>query len=519
MPRQVSILPIHLSYNLKIINMQKYIITTCLFLVLGVITGQEVPLIINPDMIIYEGVTDDSDLMKKLSEATKIAVNEYASKGSLLPEDGEFITTKSANEFKALFKPTAKLFVDYFEYPGDPVDVFSYKDDVYSFFESEGFQFKIEDAFFNQVQPTPIDDPRYYMSTVTFTKRILNYVNDDREVQEPLTGEERTYTLSMDIEISARDFSKFLILGVKCTAECSETAADAEAYIDFSLGAALPFTAASATSDFTSKYGNSLDFSSKPAFSAGLSVTSTYLSPKSAGVKNLFLTAGIYYRFWQLESTLTDFSIAPFSASASDEFGGTTAYQRIVGPVNGVEEVTMHNLEIPIGVSYRLIDNYRSSIHLAATLRPSITLTKTKAFTGNGTYDGSVAEANFRFLELNAANLTDRDIAPYEVGDYNIENSPPLETGLGLWLQLSPTYYGEITNDDPSVGFQLSLDLGFNILSAIASNPVSGTGEDQLFAYPDVMPSTLVNGYFDAVKLHYIGLRFGINLHWVKSVN
>jgi hypothetical protein len=86
---------------------------------------------------------------------------------------------------------------------------------------------------------------------------------------------------------------------------------------------------------------------------------------------------------------------------------------------------------------------------------------------------------------------------------------PELQTTTGLWLQASPTFYKEFVRNEPAIGFQVSLDLGFNVISPFGK--VEGT---EAINMP--RDRTIVN---DEVKIHYIGLRVGVNIHSSRSVN
>jgi hypothetical protein len=190
-----------------------------------------------------------------------------------------------------------------------------------------------------------------------------------------------------------------------------------------------------------------VSFSETWGHKLGLSYMTNVFSPADAEHKRLFASVGAGYQFW------TETAMVDASNSAT-------------------EVVTLHMLRVPLGLSYRIAGDEEQAIHMEVQAVPSVSFSTTKRF---GSQSGI----------------------------------PELQTTTGLWLQASPTFYKEFVRNEPAIGFQVSLDLGFNVISPFGK--VEGT---EAINMP--RDRTIVN---DEVKIHYIGLRVGVNIHSSRSVN
>jgi hypothetical protein len=348
---------------------------------------------------------------------------------------------------------------------------------------------------------------------------MLNFINDKGEVVARPEGE-TLYELELDLEISPLDYSKAQIREIRLIRNIGGgpalPPADWESFVSLELSGGLtPFPVASEVSWGGQASGNTT-LGTPLNFGLGFKwMTNRLINSTPASGKNLFLYAGGGYRYWELEQSLANYSIAPFSATITTG-EEATSYTRIVGPVQGTERIQLHTIEFPIGLAYRLKSTYGSTFVFQVGAIPGLVLSSSNRFSGTGTFDGLIEAYNFRFLREGAINLSEDVLRLYQVGaDVPIDESPELSVTPSFWLMASPAYYLDISNQYPVVGLMAALDFRFNVLSYFDPQPST----DPVFQYSDDLPQPLLETANDQVPLHWVGLRLGVYLRLINSPN
>jgi hypothetical protein len=478
--------------------------------------GQEssLQLKVSADFEVAEAISDKEQ--RDIRLAAEQLLRDYEQYGTFLdPQKGE-VTLKASNDFKTLFKATARLFPDYLKYPPDyQVDIYEYKNEILRSFGDQGVLYKISNAEIVSIEK----GRRYFNALVRFQKEMLTYINDKGEVKSRAAGE-AIYELEAEIEISPLDYSKAQIRDIRFVSGIGEgpvsPPADWESFGSLELsGGIAPFPVASEVNVGGNVSGNTT-LSTPATFDLGFNwMTNRFINSTVSPRKNLFLYAGGSYRYWELEQELGNYRIDPFPATAG-AMEEETSYTRIVGPVQGKENVKLHTVEFPIGLAYRLKSTYGSTFVLQIGAVPGLVLSSTNRFSGTGTFDGLIEAYNFRFLREGAINLDQSTVQTYQVGaDIPLEEGPELSLKPSLWLMASPAYYLDISSQYPVVGLMAALDFRFNVLSYFDPQPSS----EPVFRYSDDLPQPLLETINDQVPLHWIGLRVGVYLRLINSPN
>lgn len=480
--------------------------------------GQESSLQLNisTEFEVEESISDSEQ--RDLRLASEQLLRKYDQYGTFLDPETGMVSLGASNDFKKLFKATARIFPDYLEFPADyQVDIYEYKNNISRSFEEEGLKYKISNTEMISLEK----GGRYYNAIIRLQKEMLNFINDKGEVAPRPEGE-TIYELELEMEISPLDYSKAQIREIRFIRGVGEgpvlPPADWESFASLELSGGLsPFPVASAVSWSGQASGNTT-FNTPSTFALGFNwMTNRLINSTPSSGKNLFLYAGASYRYWELEQSLENYRIEPFPATATD--GGTeeeTSYTRIVGPVQGKENIQLQTVEFPIGLAYRLKSTYGSTFVLQIGAVPGLALSSTNRFLGTGTFDGLIEAYNFRFLREGAIDLNQDILQAYQVGaDVPIDESPELSVKPSFWLMASPAYYLDISNQYPVVGLMAALDFRFNLLSYFDPQPPG----DPVFEYNDDLPQPLLETVNDQVPLHWVGLRLGVYLRLINSPN
>ena len=486
------------------------------------------PVTLSPNMVVEESIAGSE--VEKVATAARKILNEYTALGHIRNENG-VPTQRVANDFQNLFKATATVFSDYLEYPGGTgEDIAEYRRILMEKFPNEGFPYDVSNAELSGVSGEGF---RFFIAKIRFKKSIKKYVDGRGRIRDAAQDGSRDFILEMTVEISVDDLGLYKIREIVCADGCGRPAADRVRYLSGTLSIGLPLTSSDLLpiTNVDMSATSAINFKHTLQASVGGRWTSNVLNPDAASNKNIFLTVGGELSFSRFSSQLRDYALLPIG---EERFNGTTnegevaEYRRLVTNVTLDEDVSMVSLDLPFGLSYRILNDYDRAFMIDFLARPTLTVSKSISLSrAEGRYDGVIPEANFSVLEnyprpldqpggIPENPILDPTNNPFNACECDLltRTESELATGLGLWLQISPTYYTNLDNDDPALGLQFSLDLAYNISSPITSSAAS----DAYYRDPRGEEGVLANGYFKH-GLHYIGIRVGVYLHKVTSVN
>ncbi len=481
------------------------------------VAAQSIAVTNAPNIFVEESISQGE--VAAVAAASRSILGVYAEKGHMRDDRGK-VSRAAGNEFKNLFKATARIYPDYLEYPGDRnEDIFAYRSTVVSKFARQGLPYTIQNA---ELMAVMGEGFRFYVAKIRFNKLMQAYLDGRGNVRSAAEGGIRDFRLEMTVEISTEDPSQWHIRSIVCAENCARPKANHSQFMGLTASFGLPASSASALSIPGVRAESTIDFRETLNVGIGARLTSNYLLPRDAQNKNLYLTIGADVRYRRFATDVANYSLDPFPMSDLDgiSFDDERAqYERRVTDVSLRERASIVSVEFPLGVSYRILEGVSNFLHLEATAHPSLVVGKSVRWSeGAGRFDGILPGARFSVLrdsehsgtkdpESNIFNACDCE-------ELRRNETSSIETGLGLWVQLSPTFYTNLNNDRSALGLQISLDMAMNVRSPLGGEPA----EQPYLRNPNGESGVFANGYFDT-KLHYVGIRAGVYLQTIRPIN
>ncbi len=498
----------------------------CLFLFSCVTHGfgQNLKLRIAPDLSKPDALTEEQ--IEQIITTVETVLNDYAALSKMTDSETRRVTEASVERFNKLFTPSARVMKDYMEYiPAELYPFKAYSLEVYNLLRLKGVQSVIESAELIEIKKDAVG---FYIPVVSVRKRMFTALNSNGESIG--TGAGREVLQKMYFDIFEEDLSRADI-GKIAPAEETQAADNYTRIISFSAGVGTTAFNATNSAFWTQNHASAgLDFSGGLDFSVGAEfMTDKFITAGGNSDRKLALSFGLRYSSYQLKTALRSFSLE-FDTVAVKEIDNTSApYRRLVGPVTADETLRFGVLEIPVGVSYRLLKKKTALVYLYARLIPAFTLGGSGSLSGNALYDarlyiddpGSPNDGNvseFRILRgsgtgaaVDSGLLDQSDgFAAYRVGNMPLEGTPaPQIKGSGFAFQFSPTAYIDFSDDNPGFGLMAGLDLTYRFGSFLAHDPVSSVAAEP-FRFSDVYAGSLPGCYVDSMTGFSYGLRIGL---------
>lgn len=500
---------------------KRYTLLLLLFCTLSLLNGQEVRLEIAPDLKVSPGSGfTEEDTKKQILNGLQEILDEYAEAATLKDKNRGLVTGESIERFHALFSPTAKIVDDFREYPSEEIPYNDYSSRVYSLMESEGVQVSIEEAVLKEV----IDDPAgFYVLVMEVEKSIFNQLNSSGRVEDNTSG--RYYTQEFRLDIPKVNLDQIKITGIKGGGDVL-LPADYYRYISFSARGVLASTNLTTVSSWATNHPNaSLSGQAGVGYSLGVEwATNQFINPAKASNKKLGFSIGIRYARQPINTNLSNFSLLPFDTAVVDTGGMilTQPYRRLVSEVRGEEEINISLLEIPIGLSYELVEQKTFRLLLNARVVPSLIIAGSGRFEGSGTYDGvflrempngSLEPLEFRLLEMQAIDRSQIDDNEEGFGLYDVGESQSINeeadlnlNSFTLGLQLEPVAYFDFGDYNPVWGIMAGLSLNYQLNSFLEHD---ATG-DEMLRYSNDYNGSILQRYAESASVFSIGFRLGV---------
>ncbi len=446
----------------------------------------------------------------KIVEAVEELLKEYAEAATLIDPKKKRVNSESIDRFRELFNAVARIPKDFEEYvQPELIDVRKYTEGVYQRLPLQGVRLVIGKTVLSKIE----DDPAgFWVAEVEVEKMFYNAVAADMSIKNFTSPRTLDQVFRIDIRKANLDRIKIGRISSKGPVTIPDKYVQ---YFGPSIGFNVPFFSPTMSGYWESNHasGSSFDVNGSLSFSGGVDFSTNQFFPAKAFRKDLFLTGGLHFSYMRLVTELSDFSIAASSAIAEDAEGDEISFTRVGGPIAAEEKLNISLLEIPLGVSYRVKEDIKSSIFISAKLVPTLILNGSGSVSGTGDYDAILPEAMWRLLEDKAVNpnLIDNPNAfgPFNGGQGQVidQSANPSLNGFLLGLRVSPLMYFNLSEDDESWSLLAGIDFNLPIGSFIDHQPA----ESDIFRFTDDYETSLLEHYTDDLSSFSIGFRIGLH--------
>lgn len=472
------------------------------------------------------------------------AINAYAEAGKLLDSNGQ-VTENSINTFKGLFTPSATLLRDYGEFIADqPIDLQDYVQEVYNLLRSRGIEMNVTKATFKEIKP---EGSRFYTVVVEVEKTRFNSVSANGQVNTLTTGDPLKELFYFDI--FKEDLEVATIQSITKDKKRGQVKSNNLVPDFYERLFSISLTAGSASwnptlSTFWNEAHAESTFEVEGGINFGLGfefVTDRFITSRTNSNRRIFWSLGLGYSAIQQNTSLGSFSIEPFEQTAiqATDTENTNRYMRLVGPVFAEEELRFDMINIPLGIGYQVSKSQKSLFYIHARFIPSFIFGSSGGVSGTGTYDATYiiddpnlsltplfgTLSDFSLLNSGAVDQDIRDqlnsdaaFKDFQAGEDQVLGSAqdlselpvdPELSSIAFAVQLSPTVYIKLNDDNPGWGILAGLDLGYHLGSFITHNPATSNLSDA-FKYNDDFEGSLLSYYATKVSGLSFGLRLGI---------
>jgi len=454
-------------------------------------------------------------------------MNEYAEAAILMDTDENKVNSHSIKRFRKLFTDDAEIEKDYKQNIRELINHKDYVLDVYNLMPLQGFRFEIEKI---ELIKIVADSDGYYIPTLKVEKIRYNSLNADGDIVLIEAGESFTQLFKFDIKQD--DMNYVLIKSIKDGDDGEDNKGPADNYtrfISISAGGHLPNYSATTSSYWQQAHDTSkLDIARAVGYSIGFELMSDrILSGPKASNRPLALSLGVRYQFSRLNSNLGNFNLEDFEALAEQDLtGAENRYIRIVESVNVEEKTKMHTIQIPVGVAFRISNKQRLSFYTHLRFIPTLGIGASSETTGTGNYDGVLIVededspnygeiSEMRILKIQAVmpGLIDNDggFAAYRVGRNQAitHDTKPELVSFTYAIQISPTVYYSLSDDNPGWGVLFGLDATYSPKSILKHSIIDSVDGEPFRFNDSAFNGSIHNYYTEKIADFNLGLRIG----------
>jgi hypothetical protein len=446
---------------------------------------------------------DDDVQLQIIEMATKI-INDYNESASFLDETGKFSDKKYA-DFIDLFSGGAKVYDDLMKKPTN-IDYSIYADKVFQFMQEVGVRFTLNNVY---VENIIYDNTGFYVVNLDVEKIMYNGLDDSNYPVDFKNG--KTFNLKMKIDMPDYDVSQAKIQGLAG----EEISVVKQTISNMSL---------------TGFYGYGINVSKKstdPSFSDDLSSTLSsfggefdYRRSLNSN-QSLFLLAGIRGHQLNFNSTLGGvFDTVPDNINAklngSAPIDLTVESTKILSNLTDAsEKMNTLFIEVPLGISYRLINKFNYDLFLDAAIVPMFSVNSGGKVNAqmefvnlptdlsNFPVDPSTYDADVEALKNYLAG-NDEVLAiyfPSEKLDKVVSTNP----NFSLGLLIAPTFHYDLNF---RYGIEFGITYWMNILPLFKDNS-DDSFSDYLKGNNPTYPSILEN-FYEGVTASTVAVKLGI---------
>ena len=456
---------------------------------------------------------EDKDVI--MQTATRV-LNDYVRVASFMNSDGEF-SDDSYAEFVGLFSGSAEVYDDLAKKNGGNINYSSYADKVFQYMQGTGVRFELNETYLDEIV---YDSSGFYQVFLSFQKIMFNGLDDDMEIVNfPNNG--KVNELKMGIEIPSYDLTYGSIMSI--LGESKKVKVESANMISVDLNYHLGNVSKTA-SLLTPGWSNDLPVSYN---SYGVDVV--YRRSMNSK-KSIYLLAGASAGFHNFTSDLSEIS-AEGKAAISSKIGGAginpdgvprdasyIAIQQIVSGVdenNLIENLQVIDIQVPLGISLRLVETYNWDIFMDVAVVPTYSIASSGRYSGNLKYI-KLPEDQTHFSEKFIEDIKAKAAAGFDNPAYYgtvsfDEELVQTASNFSAAAQVTPLFHYKFNF---KMAFELGLNVSYGFLPYFKNETNHlGTEQSRILEIVDKSgaenPSLLQNNYKDVGILRY-GARAGI---------
>lgn len=444
-----------------------------------------------------------------LESSTEI-LNSYAEFATFRDSDGVF-SDEAYTDYLSIFSGNAEVYNDLAKKNQTNINYATYADNVYTYMQKGGVKFEITETYLDEIT---YDSSGFYVITVSFIKTMFNGLSDDNTIVNfPNNG--KNFDLKMQIEVPEYDLSDAAILNI--LGESTKVRVESANLI--SVNGNYHRGSVSKTASTTIEgYSDDMDVDYN---SYGVDVV---LRRSINAKKTLFLAVGASAGFHNFSTDLSSFtgSIADvidvkvggqaFAENNSLQ-DATLAATREVLSVNGFnEELQVIDIQIPIGISYKVFESYDWDIFVDVSVVPTYSIASSGKYNG-GLQVKRIPDDRELFPDAFVLAVENAGVAPYVLDDSFSEELVESASQFSAAAQITPMVHYKF-NFNMAFEFGANISYGFLPYFQNETNHLgTGTEQSNLLGITSIdratNPSVLQNGFKNVSVLRY-GLRAGI---------
>jgi len=460
------------------------------FLLIGVLGQAQIKIYEEGSYVKAEINEEQKD---EIMKAATDLVNQYARVATFRDDNNQF-SDDSYTEFVSLFSGSAEVYDDLAKKDAQNINYASYADKVFQYMQGTGVKFELNETYLDEIS---YDSSGFYIVQISFEKIMFNGLDDNNEiVNYPNNGKSADLKMKIKVE-SASMISADLNYHL---GNVSKTATELSPGWDDALPVAY------------NSYGVDIVFRRS-------------LNNK----KSIYLLAGVSAAFNNFRSNINNYrgefpSVVnvDLGAEGNDGNGNPVAGQKaslltiLDRSDNSLQEqLQVIDIQIPLGVSLRLLEAYNYDFFLDVAAVP------TYSISSSGQYEGNLSFSNFPIDKVNFPEKLEQNILD------NFENGIILGNYIGTSnydeelvetankfsaaIQVTPLFHYKFNFN---MALELGLNVSYNFLPYFAneSNHL-GSERVELAQLTNISgaqnPSILQNNYKNVGILKY-GARIGL---------
>ena len=451
----------------------------------------------------------EEDKDEIMAATTKI-INKYAQVATFRDDNNNF-SDQSYAEFVGLFAGSAEVYDDLAKKNGGNINYATYADKVFQYLQGTGVKFELNNTYLDEIT---YDSSGFYKIQVSFEKIMFNGLNEDNElVNFPNNG--KPVELTMTIEVPEYDLSQATILNILGEAKKIKTESASMISVDFNyhLG-----NVSKTESEIAPGFSSSL-----PVGYNSYGVDVIYRRSLNSK-KSLYLLAGASLGFHNFSSDLSSFegggkslvSALVGPSDTPDPFAVPANISTFDSPDNSLSEsLTAIDVQVPIGVSLRVVEKYNWDIFVDIAVVPTFIISSSGRYGGQTKFIKIPESKDWddSFEEELLKRLAEGNEIPEYIGvqDGFDNELAQVANNFSAAAQISPVLHYKFN-------FRMALEAGFNVSYGFLpyfQNETNHLGSEpsQLLNITEVTgaenPSILQNNYKNVSILRY-GARIGI---------
>jgi len=347
-------------------------------------------------LILVPGVVNTKWNSIGMSEQVKIKeiiageLGKYQYYGHLLEDGNKEVTADAINKFRQLFNSDNSLHIpDFDQYQENQLAVSEYGSRAFQELRYQGVEFELINP---QIESVRLDPAGYYSIRVTAVKRMKSYV--DFKTKKPVMWKTpKDIPIAFDYELGQTyNYVYLMEVKPKSAQKVREDSRSTLALLT-SFGTLNP--SATPNADWLAVTDN-VEIPSVSKIGVGLEYSTNSLAADRSTNKPLFIALGLNYSFFTLSSSGIDLTNSKAETTA-DSISGLYGYD-----IQTIEDdIAINQLEIPIGVDYRIFKPAKGRIQgfIGARILPTYVLSAKHTYSASPFYNLTYEQHGFDFYD------------------------------------------------------------------------------------------------------------------------